>query len=89
MKEPSVGAYTSPVLDEPDISSSKPPYVRVLEPLALEHPGSWGVIGQYKSESSAYQAALNLRGGKYRIFGSPEEWEFLADGDLVYARYKA
>jgi hypothetical protein len=82
-----VTAYIAPILGEPDLSATRPRYVRVLQPLALDHPGEWGEIGSYKTPSSAYQAALNLRHGKYQTFGSPENWEFVADGNLVYARW--
>lgn len=80
--------YDEPVLleDAPSFKAKLSKYERVLVPL-MDTPGSWGEIGEYKSESSAYQAALNLRKGKYKIPGEPSSWEFAYEGNHVYAQY--
>ena len=81
-----MGALTEPVYEEPTRRSSLRKYERVLIPLLQKRNGNWAVIGEYSSVSSAYQAALNLRKGRYRIAGEPDDWEFLADGNKVFAR---
>lgn len=78
--------YEEPVWEEPTIRTKMRKYERVLVPLT-EYPDTWGKIGEYKSEGSAYQAAINLKKGRYVIPGSPEEWEFASDGYAVFARY--
>lgn len=78
--------YDEPIYEEPTLKSKLSKYERVLTPLQ-ESPGEWGKIGEYKSDDSAYQAALNLKHGRYKLPGEPTDWEFVADGDKVYARY--
>lgn len=80
--------YDAPVeLDEePSFTPKLSKYERVLFPV-METPNKWFEIGEYKSESSAYQAALNLRKGKYKIPGEPEQWEFMYEDVHVYAQY--
>lgn len=78
--------YEEPVWEEPTVTTKMRKYERVLLPLA-DHPENWGKIGEYKTEGSAYQAAINLKKGRYVIPGSPEEWEFTSDGNAVYARF--
>lgn len=80
--------YTEPIYEEPTLAPRKGKYERVLEPL-MEKRGKWGRIGEYKTPESAYQAALNLKNGDYIISGKPEDWEFVAEENAVYARYKA
>jgi hypothetical protein len=81
-----MAVYTEPVFEEPKLLSKQGKYERVLTPL-METPNQWGKIGEYKTNDSAYQAALNLRHGRYKIPGSPEVWEFTSDEAKVYARY--
>lgn len=82
-----MAVYDEPVFEEPELKPRKGKYEAVLEPLKKK-PGKWGRIGEYKSPASAYQAALNLRGGDYIILGEPDEWEFVAEENAVFARYK-
>jgi hypothetical protein len=81
-----MAVYTKPVYETPNIQPKLSRYERVLLPL-MEEPGVWGKIGEYKTSSSAYQAALNLANGKYKIPGDPQEWEFVSDENAVFARY--
>jgi hypothetical protein len=78
-----VGVLKEPVSQEPTLKPNKGRYERVLEPLIGNK--DWHKIGKYKSDSSAYQAALNLRHGRYRI--PHAKWEFVADGNEVFARW--
>lgn len=79
-------AYSEPVYEEPKMEPKLAKYERVLTPL-METPGKWGKIGEYKTDDSAYQAALNLRHARYTIPGSPEDWEFHNEDQSVFARY--
>jgi hypothetical protein len=80
-----VGVLKEPVFEEPTVKPKQSRYERVLEP--LRGTREWAKIGEYKSTSSAYQAALNLRHGNYRIPGKPENWEFVSDDNAVFARW--
>jgi hypothetical protein len=75
-----------PVFEEPKLTPKQGKYERVLDPLQ-ETPNKWAKIGEYKTEDSAYQAALNLRHGKYKIPGTKDDWEFVSDGLNVHARF--
>lgn len=79
--------FEEPVMEDPQRSRKLRKYERVLYPL-MSKPGKWGKIGEYKSESSAYQAALNLRRGKYTIPETPDAWEFVSTDVEVFARYR-
>jgi hypothetical protein len=81
-----VAVLETPVYETPKIRPRVGRYERVLEPL-MATPKEWAKIGIYKTSNSAYQAALNLRHGKYRIPSGLEDWEFLSDGDEVFAKY--
>jgi hypothetical protein len=78
--------YDEPVFEAPTLTKKQGKYERVLEPL-IASPEEWGKIGEYKTEDSAYQAALNLRHGRYKIPGSTQDWAFVSDGVKVYAQY--
>lgn len=81
-----MAVYNEPVYEEPKLSGSIGKYERVLIPLQ-ENPETWGKIGEYKNSNSAYQAALNLRHGRYKIPGEPSEWVFVAEDNEVFAMY--
>lgn len=81
-----MAVYTEPVFEEPEEPRRRTKYSLVLEPLK-EHPRQWAAIGEYKSDRAAYQASLNLRHGRYKYNGDPEEWEFTSENHKVYARY--
>ncbi len=78
--------YSEPIWEEPEIKPKRGKYEVVLETL-MANPDTWAKIGEYKSENSAYQAALNLRHGRYIIPGEPTDWDFTSDEDAVYAKY--
>ena len=75
-----------PVFEEPTLTGRMSKYERVLAPL-MDEPEQWAKIGEYSSPESAYQAALNLRKGRYRIVGEPDDWEFVAEDTSVFAQY--
>lgn len=81
-----MAVYAEPKWEAPTKTEKQGKYERVLEPL-MEKPDTWAKVGDYKSDNSAYQAALNLRHGRYSIPGSPEEWEFVSDDTAVFAKY--
>lgn len=81
-----MAVYEEPVWEEPTVTSKMRKYERVMAPL-MDYPEHWGKIAEYKSDSSAYQAAINLRKGQYVIPGEPEQWEFVSDENAVYARF--
>lgn len=78
--------YEEPVWQAPEVKTKQGKYEIVLEPL-IDKPNKWAKIGEYKTKSSAYQAALNLRHGRYTIPAKPEDWEFTADEDAVFAKF--
>lgn len=75
-----------PVFAEPEYIQKPSRYEIVMKPL-MDKPDEWAKIAEYGSESSAYQAASNLRTGKYRMPGEPEQWEFVANDNVLYARF--
>lgn len=81
-----VAVYEEPVFEEPTLTGRLGKYERVLVPLR-ETPETWAKIGEYKTNDSAYQAALNLKHGRYKIPGDVADWEFVAEGDKVFAMY--
>lgn len=81
-----MAVYEEPIFEEPKLTGRMGKYERVLVPLQ-DTPGSWGKIGEYKTDDSAYQAALNLKHGRYKIPGDASDWTFVAEGDKVFAMY--
>lgn len=81
-----MAVFSEPVYEEPTLTPKMSKYEKVLAPL-VETPDTWAKIGEYKNEDSAYQAALNLRHGRYRLIGEPSDWEFVPEGTEVFARY--
>lgn len=78
--------YEEPVWEAPETKPKQGKYEIVLEPLTSK-PNTWAKIGEYKTDSSAYQAALNLRNGRYIIPGNPKDWEFTASDEAVFAKF--
>lgn len=78
--------YEEPIYEAPSVKQKLGKYERVLEPL-MSTPGAWAKVATLSTESSAYQASLNLRKGRYKIPGDPSDWDFTNDGQNVHAMY--
>jgi hypothetical protein len=57
-----------------------------LEPL-MHHPGRWAMVRKCSEKQQAAMLASNLRHGRLRSPGVISEWEFVARGYEVFARY--
>jgi len=77
--------FDEPIREEPEIQPKLQRYERVLLPLK-DDPDTWYKIGTYKTPNSAYQAGLNLRNGRYKVPDSPLDWDFINDGNTLYAK---
>ena len=81
-----MAVYNEPVYEEPKLLGRLGKYERVLIPLQ-ESPDTWAKIGEYRTDDSAYQAALNLKHGRYKIPGDAKDWQFVAEGNEVFAMF--
>lgn len=81
-----MAVYDEPVYEAPTQPRKTGKYEQVLQPL-MDNPGDWAKIGEYKSADSAYQAAMNLRNARYKIPSEASSWEFVSEGQTVFARY--
>lgn len=86
-----MGAYEAPEfgsLPEQEKGSGKGSHVSLKQAAALRsQPGAWAKIGDYKGHQSASGRASTINRGRVRAFLPTGDYEAVARGQEVWARY--